>query len=115
MNASQQGLIVSSHIELRPNRDGQSRAYVAGTRIRVQDIVADHELHGMSPEEIVREFPHLTLAQVHAALAFYYDHRDDIRGDMLADEDFARQTEVALTRDARTTAATGNPSDASAS
>jgi uncharacterized protein (DUF433 family) len=40
-------------IELRPNRSGQSRAYIAGTRVRVQDIYAMAELQGQSPDEIV--------------------------------------------------------------
>lgn len=61
-----------SHIELRPNRDGQLRAYIVGTRVRVQDIVSDYERHGLSPEQIAREHPHLSLAQIHAALAFYW-------------------------------------------
>jgi uncharacterized protein (DUF433 family) len=51
---------------------GQPR--IANTRIRVQDIYVWHELRGQSPEEIVADFPQLTLADVHAALAFYYDN-----------------------------------------
>jgi uncharacterized protein (DUF433 family) len=85
--------VVSTHIELRSNRDGDSRAYVAGTRLRVQDIVSDHERHGLSPEEIAREYPHISLAQVHAALAYYYDHRDEVRAQMKSDEDYARRAE----------------------
>ena len=66
------------HLELRPNRDGQLRAYIAGTRVRVQDVYVDSEIHGKSPDEIVSLLPHLTLAQVHAALSYYFDHRDAI-------------------------------------
>jgi uncharacterized protein (DUF433 family) len=84
----------TTHIELRPNRDGQPRAFISGTRIRVQDIVSDHERHGLSPEQIAREFPHLTLAQVHAALAYFYDHRDEILQQMKADEVFASRIEA---------------------
>jgi uncharacterized protein (DUF433 family) len=87
MNVSQSTSTVASHIDLRPNRDGALRAYIAGTRVRVQEIVSDHERHGLSPEMIVREYPQLTLGQVYAALAFYYDHRDEVRADMKADED----------------------------
>jgi uncharacterized protein (DUF433 family) len=50
---------------------------IAGTRIRVQDIVIRTDL-GDSPDDIVRGYPHITLADVHAALAYYYDNRDDI-------------------------------------
>jgi len=90
-----------AHIELRVNREGQPRAYVCGTRIRVQDIVSDHERHGLSPEEIAREYPHLSLAQVHAALAYYYDHREEVRHQMKVDEDFVRRAESAQPRSDR--------------
>ncbi len=73
------------HIELRPNRDGQLRAYIAGTRVRVQDIYVDSEIHGKSPDEIVASLPHLTLAQVHAALAYYFDNRDAILEELRQD------------------------------
>ncbi len=71
------------------------RPRIEGHRIRVQDIVIEHEWQGMSPEEICREHPGLTLAQVHAALAYYYDHQDEIRAEIEADrqeaEEFRRQ------------------------
>ncbi|MEX0713774.1 MAG: DUF433 domain-containing protein [Pirellulales bacterium] len=79
---------IASHIVSTEDRCG-GRPRIAGTRIRVQDIVADHDHHGLSPEEIAREYPHITLAQVYAALAYYFDHRDEIRQQMKADEDFA--------------------------
>jgi uncharacterized protein (DUF433 family) len=46
------------------------------TRHRVIDIVADHVAHGYSAAQIVEQYPDLTLAQVHAALTYYYDHQD---------------------------------------
>lgn len=82
-------------IEMRANRAGQMRAYLVGTRIRVQDIVSDHERHGLSPEEIAREYPQLSLAQIFAALAFYHEHRDEMREQMKADDEFVRQMESA--------------------
>ena len=39
-------------------------------------------LDGRSPEEVVREWPHLTLAMVHGALAYYYDHQPEIDADI---------------------------------
>ena len=57
------------------------RAVVAGTDIKVSQIAAEIEHHKMTPDEIVEAHPHLTLAQVHAALAYYYDHQDEIRAD----------------------------------
>jgi uncharacterized protein (DUF433 family) len=76
------------YIEVRQNRAGQDRAYIAGTRIRVQDIYVDSEVLGKSPEEIVVGLPHLTLAQIHAALAYYFDHRTEILDELRQDEQF---------------------------
>jgi uncharacterized protein (DUF433 family) len=67
-----------SHIEKKPGVCG-GKACVAGTRIRVQDIYVWHELQGQSPDEIVSRFPQLSLADVHAALAYYWDNRGEIQ------------------------------------
>ncbi|MEI6637784.1 MAG: DUF433 domain-containing protein [Planctomycetota bacterium] len=61
------------HIESTPGTCG-GKPRIAGTRIRVQDIVFWTE-EGRSPDEIVRSFPHLTLADVYATLAYYHDNR----------------------------------------
>lgn len=44
-------------------------------RVRVAQIVADHLGYGWSAEEIVRQHSHLRPSEVHAALAYYFDHR----------------------------------------
>jgi hypothetical protein len=46
------------------------------------------EFHGHSPDKIVSALPHLSLAQVHAALAYYFDHREDIVEEMRQDQEF---------------------------
>ncbi|HVO11546.1 MAG TPA: DUF433 domain-containing protein [Vicinamibacteria bacterium] len=54
------------------------KACIAGTRIRVLDIVGLRR-RGFEPEEMLRMYAvPLTLAQVHAALAYYYDHPEEI-------------------------------------
>lgn len=60
----------ASHIVL----DEQGRAFILGTKMRVSMIWIDYHHNGHSPEQIVDSYPHLTLAQVHAALSYYYDH-----------------------------------------
>ena len=80
---------LTQHIEVRPTRGGAAKAFITGTRVRVQDIVSDHECHGRTPEEIASEYPHISLAQVHAALAYYFDNREEIRGQMKADREKA--------------------------
>jgi uncharacterized protein (DUF433 family) len=56
-----------------------AHAVVSGTRIRVSLIASELEHLGMTPDEIVDAHPHLTLADVHAALSYFYDHQESIR------------------------------------
>ena len=71
--------IVSKHIEITPGVCG-GKPRIAERRIRVQDIAMLYEDRGMTPDEIVEDFsPSITLSDVHAALAYYYDHIDEIR------------------------------------
>jgi uncharacterized protein (DUF433 family) len=71
------------------------KACIAGHRVRVLDIVAWHEHQGMTPDEIVSHVPSLTLADVHAALAYYFDHLQEIQHEMqqekTAAQEFRRQ------------------------
>ena len=61
-------LVLTQHIEVTPGVcGGQPR--IAGHRIKVQDIVIWHERMAMSPDEIVYNYPTITLADVYAALA----------------------------------------------
>ncbi|MBC6476701.1 MAG: DUF433 domain-containing protein [Hormoscilla sp. GM7CHS1pb] len=55
---------------------------IAGTRMSVPTLIVDYRA-GMSPEKIVEEFPHLTLAQVDAALAYYHANKDRIEADIV--------------------------------
>jgi uncharacterized protein (DUF433 family) len=59
---------------------------IAGTRIKVEQVVIWHEQMGMSPAEIVSRWPHLSLADVSAALAYYHDHRAEIDADLAEGE-----------------------------
>lgn len=63
---------------------------IAGTKFPVRSVVNYVLRQGQSPEELVKEFSHLTLAQVYDALSYYYDHRDEI------DRDLAHHTEARL-------------------
>lgn len=67
------------HIELRESAIHGQKACIAGTRISVQDIYVWHELLGKTPDQIVVEYPFLSLADVHSALAYYHDHVEEIR------------------------------------
>lgn len=72
-----------SHVEVTPGTCG-GRPRIAGTRVRVQDVVVWHDRMGLSADEIVSRYPHLTLAGVYAALAYYHNHREQIEAQMEA-------------------------------
>ena len=55
------------------------RPVVAGTDIKVSQIASEYEHQRMTPDELIEAHPHLSLAEVHAALAYYYEHQDAIR------------------------------------
>ena len=76
------------HIVKTPGVMG-GRARVRGKRIRVMDIVAWMQMEPWGPEEVVANFDGLTLADVHAALAYYYDNRLEVEGSYAEDEAFA--------------------------
>ena len=67
------------------------RARIAGHRVRVQDIVIWHEHQGMTPDEIISHIPAITLADVHTALAYYFDHVQEIQEEMRADRAYAEE------------------------
>jgi uncharacterized protein (DUF433 family) len=67
------------------------KACIAGHRVRVLDVVVWHEHQGMTPDEIVSHIPTLTLADVHAALAYYFDHIDEIQQEMRAEREFSEE------------------------
>jgi uncharacterized protein (DUF433 family) len=75
---------IGTFIDRSPDVHG-NRPKIAGTGVTV-GRVAGWCLRGCTPEEIVRKIPHLALAQVHAALAYYYANREEIDQGLAADE-----------------------------
>src|SRR5271166_6147395 len=69
------------HIEITPGTCG-GKPRIAGTRIRVQDIYVWHELQGQTVDQIISQFPQLQHGDVYAALAYYWDHRDELDREM---------------------------------
>jgi uncharacterized protein (DUF433 family) len=64
-------------------RGGRPR--IAGTGVTVRRLVWWYK-QGLSPEEIVDQFEHVTLAQVYAALAYYHANREEIEADLVREE-----------------------------
>ena len=62
------------HIEL----NADSVPIISGTTTKVLEVAQDHLAHHWNADEIHRQYPHLSLAQIHAALTYYYDHEQEI-------------------------------------
>ena len=56
--------------------DQQGVARITGTNVKVIEVVLDKRSHGWSPEEIHFQHPGLSLAQIHAALSYYYENQE---------------------------------------
>ena len=66
--------IFATQIEL----DGRGVAWIGGTKVKVTEVVLDKISYGWSPEEIHFQHPHLSLAQIHAALTYYYENQSQL-------------------------------------
>jgi uncharacterized protein (DUF433 family) len=58
---------------------------IASTTMKVIELVLEQTAYGWSPEELHFQHPYLSLGQIHSALAYYWDHRDEL------DQDIARR------------------------
>lgn len=65
---------------------GQPR--IAGCRIKVQQIILEYERLGWTPDQICDAHSSVSLSDVHASLAYYYDHREEIDRNIRKDEEF---------------------------
>src|SRR3954465_1758944 len=85
---------MASHPECRIGRKPYicgGKTCIAGHRVRVLDVVAWHEHQGMSADEIVSHVPTINLADVHAALAYYFDHVEEIQQEMREEREYAER------------------------
>lgn len=73
--------IAHPHIASDPAICGGS-AIIQGTRFPVRSVAMYVLQHGLTPEELVAKFPHLSLAQIHDALAYYYDNRQELENEI---------------------------------
>lgn len=76
-------------IAIDPNVRG-GRPFIVGTTIEVSAIVIATIVHGQSPEAIASDYK-LSLTQVHAALAYYYDHKAQIDASIEQRRELAQQ------------------------
>ena len=81
--------VLNSLIEI----DETGVPWISGANTKVVEVVLDKMAHGWSPEEMHRQHPHLSMAQIHAALAYYYEHQTDI--DTQIEKDWQEVNELA--------------------
>lgn len=79
-------IVTTQHIDISPDIAG-GKPRIAGHRITVQNIVLWHERMGLTADEIASNHG-VSLADIYAALAYYYDHRQEIDQAILADESY---------------------------
>jgi len=73
--------VLNSLIEL----DERGVAWIVGANTKVKEVVLDKMAYGWSPEEMHFQHPHLSMAQIHAALAYYYEHQVEIDAQIMSD------------------------------
>jgi uncharacterized protein (DUF433 family) len=81
---------VLNHIRL----DEKGVAWIDHTRIKVIEVAMDWLAHRSTPEEMHFQYPHLSVAQIHAALSFYHDHKTEF--DQTITESVARAEKLAV-------------------
>src|SRR5712691_1316884 len=78
-DVSTQGLITTyEHVQI----DAGGVPIIAGTNMKVVELVMAQLAHGWSPEELHFQHPYLSLGQIHSALAYYWDHKADLDADI---------------------------------
>ena len=70
--------VLNSLIEI----DDKGVPWISGANTKVVEVVLDKMAYGWSPEEMHRQHPHLSMAQIHSALAYYYEHQDEVDADI---------------------------------
>ncbi|MFO7944129.1 MAG: DUF433 domain-containing protein [Anaerolineales bacterium] len=66
------------HVGLNKTRD----PVILGSTMKVVELVLAHLAYGWSPEELHFQFPHLTMGQIYSALAYYWDHQEELDEDI---------------------------------
>ncbi|RMH20598.1 MAG: DUF433 domain-containing protein [Acidobacteria bacterium] len=55
---------------------------IAGANTKVVEVAGLVRFHDLSPEQIHRELPHLSMGEIHSALAYYWDHKEELDADL---------------------------------
>jgi uncharacterized protein (DUF433 family) len=66
------------HIDI----DADGVPIIAGTNTKIVEVAVEHLAYNWDAEELHSQHPHLTLGQIHSAMAYYYDHQDEMNQDI---------------------------------
>lgn len=69
--------------------DDRNVPIVAGTTMKVIELVTGQIAYGWSPEELHFQHPYLTMSQIYSALAYYWDHKEELDADIQQREEYA--------------------------
>lgn len=75
--------------------DDNGVAVVADSRMKVAQLVSEVMAYGWSPEELHFQHPHLSMGQIHSALAYYWDHQEEINQQIEDDLQYADRMRLA--------------------
>ncbi len=76
-------------ISRSPGVDGQT--WITGQRVRVLDVVICYEHQGLTPEQIVARYPTLSRSDIRVALAYYFDHIEEIQNEIRVERKFEEE------------------------
>lgn len=64
------------------NLDENNIPIIEGTSMKVVELITSVKAYGWRPQELLENYPHLTLGKIHSALAYYWDHQGEIDADL---------------------------------
>ncbi len=73
--------------------DERNVPIIAGTTMKVVELIEAQRAYGWSPEEIHLNHRYLTMSQIHSALAYYWDHKEELDADIERREEYVKQAE----------------------
>lgn len=88
MSASTAVMTSYEHIHL----EEKGIPLIAGTTMKVVELVMAQKAYGWSPEELHFQHPYLTMSQIHSALAYYWDHKEALDTDIERRRQFAEKS-----------------------
>lgn len=87
MSTTPETMTTYEHVHL----DSQGAPAIVGTTMKVVELVMAQIAYGWSPEELLFQHPYLTLGQIHSALAYYWDHKDELDADIESRRRYAEE------------------------